>query len=439
MKIIKIILSLKVMARAGLMTACVLACGGCKAKAKNENAKSENAKTVEEAGSQSKAKMEAIRQAGYPVTLAELHAWYAEPPPGENGAAAYELAFAALAANSSGTPTFLKDNPKALQLLHKAATGKKCRYPVNLNDGHAALLPHLAKVKASAQLLKQAAIAQADGGRPDLAAQSVIDGWLLARTLEDEPMLISQFLRIAADITADSAVAEVLSRRALSEAQLAALKDALGESDGVTGLTRALAGERAMGIGLFEMTPENQANFLTASGKPPKDFSAEAYRKSPTYEADLGFYLDRLEELLAATALPFPDSLESASQSSEKASEAKGKGLRISAIMLPALFSGLERVGEAVGQRRATRAGLAVERYRLAHQNALPDTLDQLVPQFLAAVPADPFDGNPLRYKKESPAGYVIYSIGKNKIDDGGKAKESGPDSSYDVTFTVRR
>src|SRR5216117_996261 len=87
----KIISSLKVVARAGLMTAFVLVCGGCK-----ENAKSEDAKTVEKAGSQSTAKMEAIRQAGYPVTLAELHAWYAEPPAGENGAAAYQQAFAAL-------------------------------------------------------------------------------------------------------------------------------------------------------------------------------------------------------------------------------------------------------------------------------------------------------------------------------------------------------
>jgi len=429
----KIILSIKDIACAGLMTASLLACGGCKEKAKNPNV------GTGEQGGQTPAKLESIRQAGYPVTLTELQAWYVEPPAGQNGAAAYQQAFDALAPNSSGKPTFLKDNPKALQLLHAAATGKKCRYPVNLNDGAVALLPHLAKVKTSAQLLKQAAIAQADGGRLDLAAQSITDGWLLARTLEDEPTLISQYLRIAAEMATHIALGEVLSRKAPSEAQLAALKDALGESDGMAGITRAVAGERAMGIGLFELTPEKLAKFLAMTDKPPKDFSAEAYRKSPAYEADLGFYLDRLEELLAATALPFPNSLEAASRSSEKASQAKSKGLQISAIMLPSLFSALERFGEAAAQKRATRAGLAVERYRLAHQNALPDTLDQLVPQFLAAVPADPFDGNPLRYRKESPAGYVIYSIAKNKIDDGGKSKEGAPDSSYDVGLTVRR
>lgn len=425
---------LKFVLNAGTATACVLACGGCK-----ENAKSGNNKSAEKSGSQSASKLEAIRQAGYPVTLAELHAWYVEPPAGENGAAAYQQAYEALTPGTPGTPAFLKNNSQALQLLQRAATGKKCRYPVNLHEGVATLLPHLAKVKTSAQLLKQSATAQAAGGRQDLAAQSIIDGWLLARTLEDEPILVSQYLRIATDMTAHNSLAEVLSRRALSDSQLIALRAALGESDGMEGITRALAGERAMCIGIFELPPEKQAKLLAASANPAKNFSAEAYRKSSEYEADLNFYLECTAEYLAATVMAFPDSLEAARRSSEKAEEARSKGFQISALMLPSLPSAIERAGEAVGLRRATRAGLAVERYRLAHQNALPETLDQLVPQFLAAVPADPFDGKPLRYTKQSPTGYVIYSIAKDRIDNGGKPKEGGPDHSYDVAFTVRR
>jgi hypothetical protein len=430
----KIINSVKVMAHAALMMACVLACGGCK-----EKAKSENSKAVEQAGSQSTAKMEAIRQAGYPVTLAELDAWYAEPPAGENGAAAFQQAFAALVPGSSGALISPKDNSKALQLLHQAATGKKCRYPVNLHQGIVATMPYLAKAKSSAQLLEQAAKAQAAGGRMDLAAQSITDAWLLARTLEDEPMLISQYLRIASEILAQRALTEVLSRKALSEAQLASVAAALGESDGMEGIRRAVAGERALCIGFFELPPEKQAKVFAASDNAPKNFSAEVYRKSPAYEADLNFYLDCAEELLAATAMPFPKGLEAASQSADKASEAKSKGLQITAMMLPALPSALERAGEAVANRRVTRAGLAVERYRLAHQNALPETLEQLVPQYLPGVPTDPFDGRPLKYNKESPTGYVIYSIAKNKIDDGGKPREGARDGSYDVAFAVRR
>ena len=35
------------------------------------------------------AKLDEIRQQGYPVTLAELDKWYPQPPPGENAAEVY--------------------------------------------------------------------------------------------------------------------------------------------------------------------------------------------------------------------------------------------------------------------------------------------------------------------------------------------------------------
>jgi len=73
---------------------------------------------------------------------------------------------------------------------------------------------------------------------------------------------------------------------------------------------------------------------------------------------------------------------------------------------------------------------LAVERYRLAN-DALPDSLSTLVPKFLDAVPIDPFDGQPLRYKKLAK-GCVVYSVGEDGKDDGGDEKK-------DITFTVER
>jgi len=101
----------------------------------------------------------------------------------------------------------------------------------------------------------------------------------------------------------------------------------------------------------------------------------------------------------------------------------------------------LEKVADRVGQLRTAEAALAVERYRLVHPNALPDSLSQLVPQFLDTAPADPFDGKPLHFKKLSPKGYVVYSIGRNRQDDGGAPKPSGSkaEGPYDVTFAVRR
>jgi hypothetical protein len=51
----------------------------------------------------------------------------------------------------------------------------------------------------------------------------------------------------------------------------------------------------------------------------------------------------------------------------------------------------------------------------------LPASLAELVPDFLDAVPADPFDGEPLRYSKEKR---MVWSIGKDRIDAGGSEEE---------------
>ena len=62
------------------------------------------------------------------------------------------------------------------------------------------------------------------------------------------------------------------------------------------------------------------------------------------------------------------------------------------------------------------------------------------MPEYLAAIPADPFDGKPLRYKK-AQKGYVIYSIGLDRQDDGGKGlrPEMPPEAKYDLVFSVGR
>jgi hypothetical protein len=84
---------------------------------------------------------------------------------------------------------------------------------------------------------------------------------------------------------------------------------------------------------------------------------------------------------------------------------------------------------------------LAVERYRLARKE-FPEMLVQLVPAYMAAVPPDPFDGAPLRYKR-TDRGFVVYSVGEDGRDDGGRPeppremKKSG--DTWDFVFRIER
>ena len=88
--------------------------------------------------------------------------------------------------------------------------------------------------------------------------------------------------------------------------------------------------------------------------------------------------------------------------------------------------------------RLATTA-LAIERFR-RERGRLPGEPKELTPQFLDAVPTDPFDGAPLRYRLLD-RGYMIYSVDADGHDGGGREpperKESGDKTSYDITFIV--
>ena len=93
-----------------------------------------------------------------------------------------------------------------------------------------------------------------------------------------------------------------------------------------------------------------------------------------------------------------------------------------------------------IAQVRVARTAIAIERWRLAHNDNTPDSLAELVPNFLPAISTDPFDDQPLRYKKLARS-YVVYSIGSDFTDDGGKEKPADVKASdhYDITFTVER
>jgi hypothetical protein len=71
-------------------------------------------------------------------------------------------------------------------------------------------------------------------------------------------------------------------------------------------------------------------------------------------------------------------------------------------------------------QFQQVRVACALARYRTEHAE-FPSSPDKLVPAFLDEVPTDIMDGNPLRYRRTDTGGAAVWSIGQNRIDDGGK------------------
>ena len=118
----------------------------------------------------------------------------------------------------------LELNRKALELLHEGLKLKKCRYPIDLTQGYKTLLPHLTKVRRSAELLSLKAALHVENGEPGKAVDCVTDTLALADTLRSEPLLILAVVMLNCQTFACSEVDYLLNHMALRDPPLAHLQ-----------------------------------------------------------------------------------------------------------------------------------------------------------------------------------------------------------------------
>jgi hypothetical protein len=74
---------------------------------------------------------------------------------------------------------------------------------------------------------------------------------------------------------------------------------------------------------------------------------------------------------------------------------------------------------------------VALRCYREDHGRA-PGSLDALLPEYLKSIPDDPFNGKALVYLAQG-TNWLIYSIGWDGKDDGGKPASRGFGTSGDI------
>lgn len=105
------------------------------------------------------------------------------------------------------------------------------------------------------------------------------------------------------------------------------------------------------------------------------------------------------------------------------------RGEMIGDILLGLVLPAFSKIVDAADRLEQTQANLhialALAAYR-ADQKAYPARLEELVPKYLPAVPADLFSGKPLVYAVEDD-GYLLYSVGVNGVDEGGRWRDDNP------------
>jgi len=105
------------------------------------------------------------------------------------------------------------------------------------------------------------------------------------------------------------------------------------------------------------------------------------------------------------------------------------------ALFMPALSACTNAEDRCTASESMVPVVFALAAYRADH-GSYPADLAALVPKYLPAIPVDLFSGGPVRYKREDK-GYVVYSVGINRKDDGGRAFE-GPDTEGCDDYAIR-
>lgn len=255
-----------------------------------------------------------------------------------------------------------------------------------------------------------------------------------SRSLDGEPTAIVQMVRIAGILSAIGDIDSILRHGVGPAAELEALQKLL-EREAEEPLLRLIArGERG---GLhWVMTALTSGDLEPASDEQVARYPwlAEIRKSIPTGMAARhahAWLLRHLTALAQIAQLPDSQQQEALRQWDEQA-KAAPDGARQFLPAGPVL-------GAACLRHRALSrcaiAALATERYRLQHQR-WPKDLAALVPNLLPAVPVDPFDGQPLRLLR-TKGGLIIYSIGSDRTDDGGKIDLPIGSTGSDIGFRL--
>ncbi|MGO9243988.1 MAG: hypothetical protein ACLPT4_12775 [Verrucomicrobiia bacterium] len=402
------------------------------------------------------AKLDEMRHQGYPVTLAELDKWYPQPLPGENAAEIYLQAFKLFSpeqASDTNLPIvgvaklpprvepmtnemkraiadYLAKNADALRLLHQAAAMSYCRYESGSQVGSMA---HSSEIRHAVRLLYLEAILHAENQESAKSADSIASVMGVAESFADEPRIIPLLLRGGCDGLVLGAFEQSLNRVAFTSQQLALLTARFAKADDPESTARALASEWASTEQLFATSVSERLTALT-SFPPSADRvrldSLFLYEYGGVKEFDHLRSIELIGKYVTAAKQPLPERLKTA-QTIKQQAEQSADVLVNSRNHLSFLSDVIARDAERIAYIRLLLAALGVEKYRLVN-GLLPEKISDLAP---AEVPVDPFDGQPLRYKKLAK-GYVVYSVGEDGVDNGGT---EGFCPGTDITFTVER
>jgi hypothetical protein len=345
----------------------------------------------------------------------------------------------------------LKAADKALAQARRLVEFPAGRYPLKWSKDLNVILPHASVARLIVNMLRYDGLLRAHDGDSAGALQDIRAVLHVSRAMGDEPFLVTQGVRLWTDRTLAELLERMLALSKFDEAALREWQSLLAREAEIPFFLMAMRGERAVMDDLLENTQKGEISFRNLS-RFITDLKRSNSPPTPGWSTDLATYRDTLRFYVSVRGLRaamlergnahvkianLPD------KEKLQALEALGtEPLPENTLSLDFISTSPRGTTKRFlinylrhkAQFRSAQAALAAERFRLA-QKRWPANLEELVPDYLAAVPEDPFNGERLRFVRK-PWGLVIYSVGQDLIDNGGtltapEVEADGPDVGF--------
>lgn len=413
-------------------------------------------------------KLEAFSAQGLPLTPEELHASYAYPE-GENAAFLYTDAFSKIvitnkqgetisdllsqAATKAGAgkipletlqamDALLAANQAALNLIREGNRIGNCRYPINLRDLFGSPLPYLGGFRHACRLLCLEAEARLARSDAEGAYNSILNGFQLAQSLSQEPLIISHLVRWAAAKIMLSALEQFLNQHPLTTEQIDELTQWLSSAQNPAQIQTSLSGDLCTTLLYYRkgavqsviewdaIQPINHrinSTWKTPFGEAPVVLVAIWIDVTSHWDEDCGFMLNTFEKLVSSMELPAHRRREFLALQGEKIRKLKEQSpmaFLLSEMFLPSTVKFLERELRFLARIRTAALSLAIERRRLADRGRLLTSLEDLPAKTLETFGTDPYTGERIQY-------FIL--------ENGYRLLIAEPDGAFEASFTVNR
>jgi hypothetical protein len=323
-------------------------------------------------------------------------------------------------------------------LVRKALERPYARIDCDYQQPFAIAIPNFVRMRTAVQTLSERAQCNLLLNRPEGAWHELSLVHDLCEILKAKPSgkpitLVGAMINVAiADLYANI-VKDGLRLHSWREPELLAIEKQLQATDLLAPLAEAFREERAATLRTFETTRRSELvklfNFDSSLSKLalrciPRGWFYQNMAVGAEVEQGLLATFDLTNQLVQ------PQQTDNYCRDLLARLQRRSPYTFLIAIATPNFMRAIQTTAHNQTQVNQARVACVLERYRLA-QGQYPQTLEALTPHFTEKLPHDLVGGQPLKYRRNEGAGYVLYSIGWNQKDDNGLAGKSREEGDW--------